>query len=287
MSMLFFFVASAYAQFTFTNVECPGSTITTARGINNNGEMVGSYSTGAGRHAALLKNGQCTFLAPTTVLGTNYSDAFKNNDAGDVVGVFRDNAGTAHGFFLSKKGVLTQLDFPGAGDTTAWGINESGTVVGYFDVYDSQGNSIAAHGFTWKGGKFTQVDYPGAVDTFLAGINASGDMVGAWDAGPTATVGHGFVLSKKGQFINFDVPVSGATNTQLGDINANDQIVGAYIDAGGNEHGFLQVGATFTPFDYPGAVITAAWGINSRGQIVGDYFPNDNVVYGFLAVASK
>ena len=63
--------------------------------------------------------------------------------------------------------------------------------------------------------------------------------------------------------------------------------MGAYVDAGSNEHGFLQVGATFTPFDYPGAVITAAWGINSRGQIVGDYFPNDNEVFGFLAVASK
>jgi uncharacterized membrane protein len=249
--------------------------------------MAGSYSTGGVRHAALLKNGQCTFLAPTTVLGTNYSEAFKNNDAGDVAGVFRDNAGTPHGFFLSKKGVLTQLDFPGAGDTTAWGINESGTVVGYFDVYDSQGNFIANHGFTWEGGKFTQVDYPGAVDTALIGINASGDMVGAWDAGPTATVGHGFVLSKKGQFINFDVPVPGATNTQLDDINANGKIVGAYVDAGGNEHGFLQVGATFTPFDYPGAVITSAWGINSSGQIVGDYFPNGNVVYGYLAVASK
>jgi uncharacterized membrane protein len=280
-------VASAYAQFTFTNIQCPGSTLTTARGISNNGEMVGSYSTGGVRHAAFLKNGQCTFLAPTTVLGTNYSDAWKNNDAGDVVGVFRDNAGTPHGFYLSKKGVLTQLDFPGAGDTLAWGVNESGTVVGYFDLYDSQGNFIANHGFTWNSGKFTQVDFPGAVDTSLGGINASGDMVGSWDAGPTATVVHGFVLSKKGQFINFDVPVPGATLTQLDDINANGQIVGEYNDAAGNEHGFLQVGATFTPFDYPGAVITAAWGINSRGQIVGDYFPNGNVVYGFLAVANK
>lgn len=124
------------------------------------------------------------------------------------------------------------------------------------------------------------------MDTYLAGINARGDMVGSWDTGPTATVGHGFVLSKKGQFINFDVPVHGATNTQLDDINANGQIVGAYVDAAGNEHGFLQEGAKFTPFDYPGAVITAAWGINNCGQIVGDYFPNDNEVFGFLAFAN-
>src|SRR5271157_1619916 len=181
-------VASAYAQFTFTNIDCPGSTLTTARSINNHGEMVGAYRIVGTGHAVLIKDGQCTPLAPTTVLGTNHSEAFKNNDRGDVVGYFLDDAGTPHGFFLSKKGVLTQLDFPGAGDTEAWGINESGTVVGLFDVYDSSGNFIATHGFTWDGGKFTQVDYPGSGDTIVAGINARGDFVGEWDSGPTATV---------------------------------------------------------------------------------------------------
>jgi len=31
------FVASAYAQFTFTSIDFPGGTLTTARGINNHG----------------------------------------------------------------------------------------------------------------------------------------------------------------------------------------------------------------------------------------------------------
>ena len=136
-------VASAYAQFSFTNMECLGSTLTTARGISNNGEIVGSYSMG-GPTRRPNKNGQCAFLAPTTVLGTNYSDAWKNNNRGDMVGVFRDNAGTAHGFFLSKEGRADATRLSRAGDTTALGINESGTVVGYFEVYDSQGNLARA-----------------------------------------------------------------------------------------------------------------------------------------------
>jgi uncharacterized membrane protein len=277
-------IASAYAQFNFTNIDCPGSTLTTTRGINNHGEIAGSYRIVPPRHAVLIKGGQCIPLAPTTVLGTNYSEAFKSNDRGDVVGSFLDDAGFSHGFLLSKKGVLTTLDFPGASDTAAYGINESGTVVGAWDLLDSGGNLLAEHGFTWNNGSFSEVDFPGSGDTFVGGNNARGDFVGEYDSGPTATVGHGFVFSK-GQFTTFDVPVAGAQLTQLDAINANGQILGVYIDAGGNEHGFLLVGATFTSFDYPGATLTSAWGINSSGQIVGNHYGSDGIAHGYLAVA--
>jgi len=279
-------VASAYAQFTFTNIDFPGGTLTTTRGINNHGEIVGSYRIVPPRHALLIKGGQYIPLAPNTVLGTNYSEAFKINDRGDVVGQYLDDAGFTHGFLLSKKNVLTTLDFPGASDTAAFGINESGTVVGQWDLLDSGGNLIAAHGFTWDNGRFTQVDFPGSGDTFVGGINARGNLVGEYDSGPTATVGHGFVFSK-GQFTSFDVPAAGSTLTQLNDINANGQILGVYIDADGAEHGFLQVGATFTTIDYPGATLTSAWGINSAGQIVGNHYGSDGIAHGYLAVAKK
>ncbi len=82
------FVASAYAQFTFTSIDFPGGTLTTARGINNHGEIVGAYRVVPPRHALLIKAGQFIPLAPTTVLGTNYSEAFKSNDRGSVVGQF-------------------------------------------------------------------------------------------------------------------------------------------------------------------------------------------------------
>ncbi len=284
-SVFFLAVASAYAQPTFTSIDCPGEGETTARSINNHGEMVGRTGQNHQDHAVLIAGGKCTPLAPKTVLDTNFSEAFKNNDSGDVVGYFRDSTGTSHGFLLSKKGMLTILDFPGASDTVAWGINESGTVVGYFDVY-FQGNLVADHGFVWNNGRFSQVDFPGSGDTGLGGINNRGDFVGSWDTGPTATVGHGLIFSK-GRFTSFDVPVSGATMTQLNDISANEQIIGVYDDAGGNEHGFLQVGATFTPIDYPGATLTSAWGINSPGQIVGTYFDSVGIVHGYLALSQK
>jgi uncharacterized membrane protein len=279
-ALVFVSVTFTVAQFTVTSIDFPGGTLTTARGINNHGEIVGAYRIVPPRHALLIKGGQYIPLAPTTVLGTNYSEAFKNNDRGDVVGEYLDDAGFTHGFLLSKKGVLTTLDFPGSSDTAAWGINESGTVVGNWDLLDSGGNLIATHGFAWDNGSFTQVDFPGSANTSVFGINARGDLVGEWDDG---IVGHGFIRTNTNQFASFDVPVGGAQFTQLDDINANGQLLGVYIDAGGAEHGFLKAGAMFTSIDYPGAVTTTAWGINSAGKMVGNWYDSSGAAHGWLA----
>jgi probable HAF family extracellular repeat protein len=271
-------VAFASAQFTFTSIDFPGGTLTSTRGINNHGDIVGAYRINPPRHALLIKDRNFIPLAQTTVLGTNYSDAFKSNDRGNVVGEFIGDDGFTHGFLL-RQGVVTTLDFPGASDTFAFGINESGTVVGYWDLLDAGGNVLAYHGFTWNKGAFTQVDFPGSVDSAVLGINARGDLVGDWDPGITSPIAHGFVCSHRNCF-SFDVP--GANITQANDINARGQVVGTYINAAGEQHAFLAAGAEITSFDFPGAVLTAAWGINSAGQIVGDYRNADNVPHGFL-----
>jgi len=247
-------VASLYAQFNFTNIDCTANGETAARSINNFGEIVGRTGQNGDDHAVLIKAGKCIPLAPNTILGTNWSEALKNNDRGDVVGEYDDSVG-AHGFLLSKKGVLTTLDFPGASDTVAYGINEFGTVVGAWDLYDSDGNFIAEHGFTWKKGSFSQVDYPGSADTFVGGINDFGALVGEWDAPPDYTA-HGFVRSITGKFTTYDVPVAGEIYTQPNDINDLGLIIGVYFDASDMEHGFLQVGPWFTSLDYPAAYLT-------------------------------
>src|SRR6266851_9846437 len=51
-------VTSAQAQFTFTSIDFPGGTLTTARGINNHSEIVGAYRIVPPRHALLIKDGQ-------------------------------------------------------------------------------------------------------------------------------------------------------------------------------------------------------------------------------------
>jgi uncharacterized membrane protein len=259
----------AWAQFTYTPLDFPGGDITTARGINNRGDIVGTYRILAipPRHALLIRRGQYLPLAPSTVLGTNYSEAFKINDRGDVVGQYNGDDGFFHGFLLSK-GIVTTLDFPAASDTYAFGINQSGVVVGYWDIVDALGNVLAIHGFVWKNGAFTEVNFPGSADSVVLGINAEGDYVGEWDTDINSPTGHAFVFSD-GHFTSFDFP--DATLTQGDDINEDGQIVGAYIDANGGTHGFFKTRNSYTSIDFPGAAVTTAWGINNRGQIVGDH----------------
>jgi probable HAF family extracellular repeat protein len=69
------------------------------------------------------------------------------------------------------------------------------------------------------------------------------------------------------------MPISypGAITTEAHGINAFGQIVGSWMDASGNTHGFLFNAGTFTSFDYPGSSQTTPYAINNAGDIVGDH----------------
>ena len=69
---------------------------------------------------------------------------------------------------------FTAIDVPGSGNTYAYGINNSGQIVGYFQ--DAGGY----HGFVDTGGRFTTIDVPGAYFTLAYGINDSGQIVGSF-----------------------------------------------------------------------------------------------------------
>lgn len=77
-------------------------------------------------------------------------------------------------------------------------------------------------------------------------------------------------------FTAIDVPCSACTGgiarvTVANGINPGGDIVGAYVDALGGQHGFLLSSGQFTTIDFPGAVATIANGISPSGDIVGNY----------------
>lgn len=280
------FVAPGFAQYRFTTLDFPGAVFTTARGINNHGDIVGAYRVPfTPRHAMLIRKGEYIPIAPTSILGVFYSEATNINDRGDITGQMLDTDGFGHGFVVID-GIVTILDVPGASETFALGINDSGLVVGYWDLLDADFNSLAIYGFTWKDGSFidTQINYPGAAGSGLFGINARGDLSGVWVPDLNGPVEHGFACPKGGQCFSFDAPVPGTVLTQADEINANGEIVGIYIGTDEVWHGFLFSGANFTSIDIPGSTGTGPYGINSAGQIVGKYFTADGDTHGFLAV---
>src|SRR4029077_5937652 len=93
--------------------------------------------------------------------------------------------------------------------TQAFGINDSGQIVGsFFDAGNTK-----THGFLDTGGSFTTIDVPGATNTNAYGINNSGQIVGWFRDG----LGDHVFLDTGGSFTTINAP--GATSTYAYGIN--------------------------------------------------------------------
>lgn len=211
-----------------------------ARGLNNNGIVVGSfalsedrgyiYRTATGRYTVFDAPGDTA----TVISGVN--------EIGEMVGTYNElsNAPLTHGFM--RFGLeFWNLDFPGAFSTNANGIcgtygGSTTRVVGSF----RQSPGGPSHGFFWSISGFVPIDVPSATSTSAAGIaasisNESVRIVGTYtDAGGKT---HGFRRDGLfGVFTPIDFP--DAVGTYPRGINDLGQIVGYYSDPSGRWHGF-------------------------------------------------
>ncbi len=117
-----------YSGGSFTTIDGPGADQfygnTTARGINNAGQIVGYFDDGNygdPQHGFLLDtDGSFITIDPP---GSSFTWAVSINNAGEILGI----AGGV-GTFLFSGGSFTTVDVPGA----AFGINDSGQIVGRF-----------------------------------------------------------------------------------------------------------------------------------------------------------
>jgi probable HAF family extracellular repeat protein len=118
-----------------TGIEFPpqppdDSTDTNFQGINNKGEVVGNYLGGI-YHQFCCDEGGFIYYGDNNFMvfkvpGATDTIPFGINDAGQIVGVFRDNSGNQYGFFYSNGGFST-LDFQPTG------IDDLGQIVGNGD----------------------------------------------------------------------------------------------------------------------------------------------------------
>jgi probable HAF family extracellular repeat protein len=86
----------------FTSIDFPGATFTTAVGVNDRREIVGSYLIGtpSTRHGFLFYGGTYTSV---DVPGATFTNARGINAPGDIVGEYRDAGGQVHGFLLRRQ----------------------------------------------------------------------------------------------------------------------------------------------------------------------------------------
>jgi probable HAF family extracellular repeat protein len=241
---LFLLASTAQAStYTFSSFDYPDAVLTVANGINNNGDIVGGYE-------------------------LNHP----------IINPFPDSA-----YLLNSGGTFTTINLPvmDAFRTVANGINDSGTIVGFY-----ADNDLANHAFIDTGGSFTIFQVPGEVrpnnDTEANGINNGGAVVGHY---ADFTIDRGFM--KAGENITtINIPFTLGLATQLTGINNSGLIVGYYLDVDFTAfHGFLRdASGNFTSIDvpFPDAIETIALGINDAGTIIGSYRDDDFNNHGFL-----
>lgn len=260
-------VPSAQAQYTYTKIMYPGSTWTEAAGINDAGQVVGTYTDAAGiAHGFLYQNGVYTQVDyPSTA--HNY--AFGINDQGHIVGSF--SAGAPRGPYhasLRAGGVWSEYDFPG-NETDGRAINTAGDIVGIYNA----GYGTPDHGFLKVGETYTSIDYPGASLTYVFGLNDAGYISGTYrDA-----LGLKGFLYANGAYSSVSYP--NASETYIGGINNANAMVGWKIE-GGKVGGFLVSAGRFRPVlaSFANAANTKPRAINDLGVIVGTYTAPDCVV---------
>jgi len=243
------------------------------------------------------------------------------NNLGQITGTVTDPDGANSGFVYVDPLDYTTFAFSIAStpvDTFANGINDGGTVVGF---YNSGGHS---YGFVNDGGVLSDFSSPYA-DTVLNGINDIGDVVGSYNASGST---NSFVKYNNGPFVEFvfpfsavyayainndgliagsyndgsgshgftsydgdaydiiDIALAFAGTTYVYGINDNGDLVGQYNDASGT-HGFVRTSdGEVTTLNVPGGYNTVAVGINNAGQVVGTYYDADGP-HGFLASPSS
>jgi len=168
----------------FSIISYPGAAYTHPNSINDEGEVAGYFGTQAGTFGFVLNGSSYTKVVPrgatdVEVNGISYFDQLSGwvysqgtgsytnfiysqgkyqhqalppnavvngiDMSGDaLVGFYPAHAGNDAGF-LSFRGTLTTLEFPGASYTVATATDEGDEVAGYFA--DSSG---VVHGFTWS-----------------------------------------------------------------------------------------------------------------------------------------
>jgi hypothetical protein len=111
---------------------------------------------------------------------------------------------------------------------------------------------------------FTTFSALGAPSTDAGGINNAEQIVGAVGVS-------GYVRDAGGSFTIIDVP--GASSTSAHGINNMGQVGGQFSGVGGQLHGFLDSGGSFTTIDPPVQPLPMPWALTTGDKLSVSNFP--------------
>jgi uncharacterized membrane protein len=289
-------------SFSYAAINVPGAVATEARGINNNGEIVGFYKTTTCTDDD-VKVPSCPVKGFKYVNGAFVKLMVPNststailgvNDLGDLVGFYKKIDGSQHGFIWFHTNVVKTIDDPNTSFVTVpFGINKAGTVVGGLWVVNPSFGTFPEHGFVWVNGTFSGMDpfdknSAGPCCWSVNGIANSGVI-----AGEVFQADHHQGFFKAGTDEDFFMhPASGRDTFAMG-IDSGDDIVG-YSDIGwfiknieANEGSTdSEPSPTFIQVKYPNSTLTIPLGVNNLKAVVGTYTDSSGHQHGFMAKAN-
>jgi hypothetical protein len=276
------------SPYSFQTIDDPANPGTRILGINNQGKLVGSYGSGTGSdpyvglvvHPPYQAKNFFKEIYPYAI--DTVVTCLSNTKI--IAGWYEESGGQIFGFTESGN-IFSSYKNPhtrglALQETEILGIMDQGLAVGFW-----QDDSGVDHAFELNltTAKFAGISPPGAVSAAATGINGKDDVVG-WLINSDKQY-EGWLL-KGGHYTEF--AYANGTQTKPSAINWSDDIVGSYVDAHGNTHGFVLTDALTNPvwaqIDEPNATgYTAIGSVNNYHTLVGYYEDSTGAVNGFLA----
>ena len=212
-------------------------------------------------------------------LGGTFTQAFRINEAGQVIGGSTTASGDLHAFLWTReKGMIDLGTLAGSTFSLAWGINDQGVVVGEIDL--PSGHNRA---FLWTAaGGMRDLGTLGGDDALAQGVNNKGEVAGFSTVAPGGPA-HAVVWTAQGQIR--DIGTFNGTNTHFRTIdNAGTMAAGSgNLASGGHSHAVVWQATTgFQDLGTLGNDPSAGWRINDRGQVVGFSSTATVCCHGFL-----
>jgi hypothetical protein len=298
-------IASAQS-FSYAAINVPGAIATEARGINNNGEIVGFYKTVACTDYD-IKVPSCPVKGFKYVNGSYVKLMVPNsvstailgvNDLGDLVGFYKKSDGSQHGFIWYHTNVVKTIDHPSTTLVTVpFGINKAGTVVGGLWTIKPSFGTFASSGWVWVNGTFSNMNpftsgAAGPCCWSVNGIANSGVIVGqvfqadffnAWFKQGT----------DQDFFMQFASGLNGGDTFAMG-VNSGADIVGygsegwfaKSTESNEGTSDATETKPSFITVKYPNSQFTIPFGVNNLRGVVGTYTDSSGKQHGFMAKAN-